>query len=117
MPAMMSAKPGSGVVTNNVANALLKDPGAIKVFLSTWSNFVFSATGAQRWEKVMAKMPFFVHMVTNASEMSQYADIVLPATFAPTEKFSIISNMANLHGHISIQQPVIKLLYRPRPRR
>ncbi len=73
----------AGVVTNNVANALLKDPGAIKVFLSTWSNFVFSATGSQRWEKVMAKMPFFVHMVTNASEMTQYADIVLPATFAP----------------------------------
>ncbi|MBI5846921.1 MAG: molybdopterin-dependent oxidoreductase [Nitrospirae bacterium] len=111
MPAMMSAKPGSGVVTNNVANALLKDPGAIKVFLSTWSNFVFSATGAQRWEKVMAKMPFFVHMVTNASEMSQYADIVLPATFAPAEKLSIVGNMANLHGHISIQQPVIKPLW------
>lgn len=111
MPAMMGAKPGSGVVTNNVANALLKDPGAIKVFLSTWSNFVFSATGAQRWEKVMARMPFFVHMVTNASEMSQFADIVLPATFAPAEKLSVVGNMANLHGHISIQQPVVKPLW------
>jgi anaerobic selenocysteine-containing dehydrogenase len=111
MPAMMGAKPGSGVVTNNVANALLKDPGAIKVFLSTWSNFVFSATGSQRWEKVMARMPFFVHMVTNASEMSQFADIVLPATFAPAEKLSVVGNMANLHGHISIQQPVVKPLW------
>jgi anaerobic selenocysteine-containing dehydrogenase len=111
MPAMMSAKPGSGVVTNNVANTLLKNPDAIKVFISTWSNFVFSATGTQRWEKVMAKMPFFAHMVTNASEMSQYADIILPATFAPTEKLSIIGNMANLHGHISIQQPVAKPLW------
>jgi len=111
MPAMMSAKPGSGVVTNNVANALLKNPDAIKVFISTWSNFVFSATGAQRWEKVMARMPFFAHLVTNASEMSQYADIVLPATFAPTEKLSVIANMANLHGHLSIQQPVVKPLW------
>jgi len=115
MPAMMSGKPGSGVVTNNVANALLKDPDAIKVFLSTWSNFTFSCTGAQRWEKVMARIPFFVHMVTNASEMSQYADIVLPATFAPTEKLSIIGNMANLHGHISIQQPVAKTLWQVKP--
>ena len=115
MPAMMGGKPGSGVVTNNVANALLKDPDAIKVFLSTWSNFTFSCTGAQRWEKVMARMPFFVHMVTNASEMSQYADIVLPATFAPTEKLSIIGNMANLHGHISIQQPVAKTLWQVKP--
>ena len=31
MPAMMGAKPGSGVVTNNVANGMLKDPGAVKV--------------------------------------------------------------------------------------
>lgn len=111
MPAMMGGKPGSGVVTNNVANGLLKNPDAIKVFISTWSNFNFSATGAGRWDKVMAKIPFFVHMVTNASEMSQFADIVLPATFAPTEKLSVINNMANLHGHLSIQQPVAKPLW------
>jgi len=111
MPAMMSAKPGSGVVTNNVANGLLKDPGAIKVFISTWSNFAFSATGAHRWEKALAKIPFFAHMVTNASEMSQFADLVLPATFGPTEKLSIITNMANLHGHMSIQQAVAKPLW------
>ena len=111
MPAMMGGKPGSGVVTNNVANALLKDPGAIKVFISTWSNFNFSCTGAHRWDKAMAAMPFFVHLVTNASEMSQFADIVLPATFAPAEKLSVITNMANLHGHVSIQQPVVKKLW------
>ncbi|MEK6698954.1 MAG: molybdopterin-dependent oxidoreductase [Nitrospirota bacterium] len=103
--------PKANVVTNNVANGLLKDPGAIKVFLSTWNNFVFSCTGAQRWEKALSKIPFFVHMVTNASEMTQYADIVLPATFAPAEKFSVITSMANLHGHMSIQQPVIKPLW------
>ena len=100
-----------GVVTNNVANGLLKHPEAIKVFLSTWSNFNFSCTGAERWDKAMAKIPFFVHMVTNASEMTQFADIVLPATFAPTEKLTIISSMANLHGHMSIQQAVAKPLW------
>ncbi|MCK7494716.1 MAG: hypothetical protein MZW92_28945 [Comamonadaceae bacterium] len=30
MPAMMNARPGSGVVTNNVANGMLKDPGAVQ---------------------------------------------------------------------------------------
>jgi anaerobic selenocysteine-containing dehydrogenase len=110
MPAMMGGKPGSGVVTNNVANGMLKDPGAVKVFISTWSNFNFSCTGADRWDKAMARVPFFVHIVTNASEMTQFADIVLPAAFAPTEKFSIVTNMANLHGHVSIQQPVGKTL-------
>ncbi|MBF8258595.1 MAG: molybdopterin oxidoreductase [Actinobacteria bacterium] len=111
MPAMMGGKPGSGVVTNNVANGMLKDPGAVKVFISTWSNFNFSCTGAERWDKAMARIPFFVHIVTNASEMTQFADIVLPAAFAPTEKFSIITNMANLHGHVSLQQPVGKTLW------
>lgn len=111
MPAMMGGKPGSGVVTNNVANGLLKHPDAVKVFIASWCNFTFSATGAQRWEKAMAKIPFFVHLTTNASEMSQFADIVLPATFAPTEKLSIITNMANLHGHMSIQQAVAKPLW------
>jgi anaerobic selenocysteine-containing dehydrogenase len=111
MPAMMSAKPGSGVVTNNVANTMLKNPDAVKVFISTWSNFNFSATGAQRWDKAMAQVPFFVHMVTNAAEMTQFADIVLPATFASAEKLSVSTNMANLHAHASIQQPVVKPLW------
>jgi anaerobic selenocysteine-containing dehydrogenase len=111
MPAMMGGKPGSGVVTNNIANGLLKNPEAIKVCIATWNNFNFSCTGAHRWDQAMAKIPFFVHMVTNASEMTQFADIVLPATFAPTEKLSIISNMANLHGHMTIQQVVSKPLW------
>jgi anaerobic selenocysteine-containing dehydrogenase len=111
MPAMMNAKPGSGVVTNNVANGMLKNPEAVKVFISSWSNFNFSCTGAERWDKAMAKVPFFVHMVTNPSEMTQFADIVLPATFAPTEKLTIITNMANMYAHASIQQPVAKPLW------
>lgn len=107
----VTESPKAGVVTNNVANGILKNPGAVKVFIGTWNNFNFSCTGAGRWDKAMATIPFFAHLVTNASEMSQFADIVLPATFAPTEKLSILSNMANLHGHLSIQQPVVKPLW------
>ncbi len=111
MPAMMNARPGSGVVTNNVANGLLKDPGAVKVFMSSWSNFNFSCTGAERWDKAMAKVPFFVHMVTNASEMTQFADIVLPATFNSAEGWSVVSNMGNGYGYASLQQGAVKRLW------
>lgn len=111
MPAMMNAKPGSGVVTNNVANALLKDPGAVKVFLCSWANFNFSCTGAQRWDKAMAKVPFFVHMVTHASEMTQFADIVLPSTFNTAEGWSIVTNMGNGYGYASIQQGAVRRLW------
>jgi anaerobic selenocysteine-containing dehydrogenase len=111
MPAMMGAKPGSGVVTNNVPNALLKDPGAVKVFMSSWSNFNFSCTGAGRWDQAMAKIPFFVHMVPNASEMTMFADIVLPSTFNSAEGWSIITNAGNGHGYASIQQGAVKRLW------
>ena len=111
MPAMMGAKPGSGVVTNNIANGMLKDPGAVKVLISTWSNFNFSCTDPTRWDKALAKVPFFVHLVTNASEMTQFADVVLPATHNSSEGFSIVSNMGNLHGYATIQQPAAKRLW------
>ena len=108
MPAMMNAKPGSGVVTNNVANGMLKDPDAVKVFIASWGNFNFSCTGADRWDRAMAKVPFFVHMVTNPSEMTQFADIVLPSTFNSAEGWSIVTNMGNGYAYASLQQGAIK---------
>jgi anaerobic selenocysteine-containing dehydrogenase len=111
MPAMMNARPGSGVVTNNVANGMLKDPGAVKVFIASWANFNFSCTGAERWDRAMAKVPFFVHLVTNPSEMTQFADIVLPSTFNSAEGWSIVTNMGNGYGYASIQQGAVKRLW------
>ena len=111
MPAMMNARPGSGVVTNNVANGMLKEPDAVKVLLASWNNFTFSCTDPSRWDKALAAVPFFAHMVTNASEMTQFADIVLPATFNSSEGYSIVTNMGNTYGYATIQQPVGKRLW------
>jgi anaerobic selenocysteine-containing dehydrogenase len=111
MPAMMNAKPGSGVVTNNIANGMLKDPEAVKVLISSWSNFNFSCTDPARWDKALAQVPFFVHMVTNASEMTQFADVVLPSTFNASEGLSVVSNNGMTHGFASIQQPAGKRLW------
>ncbi|MBI5258095.1 MAG: molybdopterin-dependent oxidoreductase [Burkholderiales bacterium] len=111
MPAMMNARPGSGVVTNNVANGMLKDPGAVKVMMASWANFNFSCTGADRWDKAMAQVPFFVHLVTSPSEMTQFADIVLPSTFNSAEGWSIVTNMGNGHAYASIQQAAVKRLW------
>lgn len=111
MPAMMNAVPGSGVVTNNIANGMLKNPGAVKVLLSSWSNFAFSCTEPARWEKALTEIPFFVHMVTNASEMTQFADIVLPSTHNSSEGLSVVTNMGNGYGYATIQQPAAKRLW------
>jgi anaerobic selenocysteine-containing dehydrogenase len=111
MPAMMNARPGSGVVTNNVANGMLKDPDAAKVVLCSWANFNFSCTDPKRWDQALAKVPFFVHMVTNPSEMTQFADIVLPSTFNSAEGWSIVTNTGNGYGYASIQQGAVRRLW------
>lgn len=111
MPAMMNAQPGSGVVTNNIANGMLKDPGAVKMLISSWSNFNFSCTDPSRWDRALAAVPFFVHMVTNASEMTQFADVVLPSTLNSSEGLSVVANMGNSYGYATIQQPAGKRLW------
>jgi anaerobic selenocysteine-containing dehydrogenase len=111
MPAMMNARPGSGVVTNYVATAMLKDPGAVKVLLASWNNLNFSCTDPTRWDKALAAVPFFAHMVTNASEMTQFADVVLPSTFNSSEGMSVVTDMGNTYGYATIQQPAGKRLW------
>ncbi|MBM2814762.1 MAG: anaerobic selenocysteine-containing dehydrogenase [Ignavibacteria bacterium] len=112
MPAMASGKSGGGVVTNNVANALIKsDPYDIKVCIGYWCNFNFSGTQGQRWDEALSKLPFFAHITTNASEMTHFADIVLPAAHPATQKWSSSDDFANLYSFHSIQQPIVKKIW------
>ena len=96
---------------NNVPNEILKNPGAVKVLLSTFSNFNHSGTGADRWNQALSKVPFFAHMVTNPSEMTQFADIVLPSTHNSSEGWNIVTNMSNGYAYASIQQNPIKRVF------
>ncbi len=111
-PAIKSGKAGKGVVTNHVADAMLaKDPYELKMAIGYWNNWPFSCTGTQRWEKAMSELPFFVHITTNIAEMTQFADIVLPAKFSMFEKWAFLKNKQNLHGYCTLQQPVVKPLF------
>lgn len=111
-PNLASGRPGSGVSTNNVANGILaNDPYDIKVAIGYFCNFNFSSTEAARWDKAMAKVPFFAHIVPIVSEMTQFADIVLPAALHHSEEWAISRNKGNMYGHISIHQPVIKRMF------
>jgi anaerobic selenocysteine-containing dehydrogenase len=115
-PAMARGRAGSGVVTNNVPNAILaEDPYDIKLAIGYWNNFNFSGHDTRRWDEAMAKIPFYVQVTTHASEMAQFADIVLPAPLSPFEQINIITNKANTYAHLSIQQPVIKRLWDTKP--
>jgi anaerobic selenocysteine-containing dehydrogenase len=108
----LNKKSGGGVVTNRAADGILnEDPNEIKVAIGYWNNFTYSCTGATRWEKAMAKIPFFVHLTTNPAEMTQYADIVLPAAFHKFERWSLVPSMYNRYSYIGLQQPMVKRLW------
>jgi anaerobic selenocysteine-containing dehydrogenase len=107
-PALNKGKSGGGVVTNNAADAMLaEDPYEIKVAIAYWANFAFSCSGTDRWERALTKLPFFVHITTNPSEMSHFADVVLPAAHQLFEKWSFLKSKQNLHGYSTLTQPVI----------
>jgi anaerobic selenocysteine-containing dehydrogenase len=111
-PALKKGKSGGGVVTNNTADAILaEDPYDIKVAIANWANFAFSCSGSERWEKALSKIPFFVHITTNASEMSHFANVVLPAAHQIAEKWSFLKSKQNLHGYSTLTEPVVKPIW------
>ena len=108
-PALNKGKSGGGVVTNAAADGMLaKSPNEIKMAIGYWCNFTFSCSGAQRWEQALSALPFFVHITTNASEMTMFADVVLPAAHQLFEKSGFIKSKQNLHSYISLNQRVIE---------
>jgi anaerobic selenocysteine-containing dehydrogenase len=112
LPAMAAGRPGSGVVTNRVADAMLAaDPYDIKMAIGYWNNFNFSAQGGPRWDRALSKLPFYVHITTHASEMTQFADIVLPAPHHATEVLSYMKSKAARNAYLTLNQPVIERLW------
>ncbi|MBU0480725.1 MAG: molybdopterin-dependent oxidoreductase [Proteobacteria bacterium] len=111
-PALKEGKPGGGVITNNAATGILaSDPYEIKVAVGYMNNFVFSCTGAERWEKAMEKIPFFAHITTHASEMTQYADIVLPGASSMYEKLCWVKQKQNRYAQCTLLQQVVKPMW------
>ncbi|MCK5570486.1 MAG: molybdopterin-dependent oxidoreductase, partial [Spirochaetes bacterium] len=94
------------------ANAILnEEPYEIKMAIGYMNNFVFSCTGAERWERAMEKIPFFAHITTHAAEITQYADIVLPSTITMFEKLGYVKTKANRYATATLIQPVVKPLW------
>ncbi|UCF57168.1 MAG: molybdopterin-dependent oxidoreductase [Deltaproteobacteria bacterium] len=111
-PSMKKGKPGSGVVTNNSADAIIKeDPYEIKVAIGYMNNFPFSAPQTERWFKALSKVPFTVHITTNASEFTHFSDIVLPAAHNMFERWGFLKSIGNGYKHVTLNQPVIKPLW------
>lgn len=111
-PVLNSGKSGGGVVTNRAAEGILdEDPYPIQVAIGYWCNFAYSASGTERWERALTKLPFFAHITTNASEMSHFADVVLPAAHQMFEKWGFLKGKQNLYGYASLTQPMLEPMW------
>lgn len=111
-PALKEGKPGSGVVTNRVADAILsEDPYLPKVVMGYFNNYNYSCPETERWNKAMSKVEFFAHCVTNYSEMSHFADILLPSTHHMFEQMSSNAAKANSYTHLWITERIIEPIY------
>lgn len=112
LPAMKKGKSGGGVSTNNAAKGILnEDPYALKVLIGYMNNFVFSCNGTDLWEKALAKVPFTVHLTTNASEFTMFADIVIPCAISKYERYGFLKTKANRYATCTLQQPAIDPLW------
>lgn len=112
IPCIKSGKPGAGVITNNAADGILnEDPYEIKVAIGYMNNFSFSAPQPERWERALSKIPFLVHITTNASEFSWFSDIVLPDTHHMFEKWGYVKAIGNGYRHVTLMQPIVKNLW------
>ncbi|WP_136805557.1 molybdopterin-dependent oxidoreductase [Desulfosediminicola flagellatus] len=112
LPVIAKGKSGGGVSTNNAATGIVnKDPYEIKVLVGYMNNFVFSCNGTDRWEKALSSVPFTVHLTTNASEFTMFADIVLPCTVNMFERYGFVKTKANRYATCTLLQPVVKPLW------
>ncbi len=111
-PALTKGKSGGGVVTNNAADGIInEDPNEIKVVISYMNNFTFSATQGERWYRALSKIPFMVHLTTNASEWTWFADIILPSNHHMFEKWAYVKSCANGYRQVTLNQPVIEPIW------
>ena len=93
-------------VTNLIPEAI--EGGGIDTLVAYWCNFPFSCTGAKRWERALEKLPFLVHVTTHISEMSQFADIVLPACHHLFETWGFARCRQNKRSSVVLEQPCVE---------
>lgn len=98
-------------VTNNIADSIIAGkPYPVEMIINWHNNFAFSAPGTERWWKVYEKV-WNVHITTNISETTLFADLVIPAsTYLETWAFDKPA-ASTLYNEIQIKQPVVKPLY------
>ncbi len=103
--------PAAEVVTNQVADSIIEGkPYSTEMAIGFNSNFNMAAAGAWRWDEALGKVPYYVHIAPFASEMAQFADILLPATTFMEQWAYDHSPPGSGFAEVKIKQPVVEPL-------
>jgi anaerobic selenocysteine-containing dehydrogenase len=101
--------PAAKSVTNQIPESLLENlPYPVEMAIGFNSNFNMIAPGAERWNKALTKLPYYVHISPFMSEMARYADLVLPSTSFLEEWGYDHSSPGSGVAEVRIRQPVVK---------
>ena len=102
------ARPRIGL--GQTAEAIISgEPYPADVAIGFNINLNMSAPGARRWDEALKKIPFYIHLAPFASEMAQYADILLPTT-TYLEEWGYEHSLSG-PTEIRLKQPVVKPLF------
>jgi anaerobic selenocysteine-containing dehydrogenase len=100
--------PLAGAVTNQIPESLLNGvPYPVEMAIGFNSNFNMIAPGADRWDKALKKIPFYVHISPFISEMALDADLILPATTYLEEWGYDYSPPGSGFAELKLKQPVV----------
>lgn len=101
--------PAADAVINQVAASITESkPYRIDMAIGFNTNLNMSAPGADRWDEALKKLPYYVHIAPFASEMADYADIILPApTFLEQWGYDH-SPPGSGFAEVKIKQPVVE---------
>ena len=101
--------PAARVVTNQIPESLIENaPYPIEMAMGFNSNFNLLSPGTGRWDKALKKLPYYVHVSPFISEMTLYADLILPSTAFLEEWGYDHSPPGSGFSEIKIKQPVVK---------
>ncbi|MGB9629056.1 MAG: molybdopterin-containing oxidoreductase family protein, partial [Thermodesulfobacteriota bacterium] len=100
---------GAKVVTNQIPISILDGkPYPIEMAIGFNSNFNMMAPSPGYWEEALKKIPFYVHVSPFASEMAQFADLLLPSTTYLEEWGYDHTSSGAGSPEVRIKQPVVK---------
>ncbi|MGD0918509.1 MAG: molybdopterin-dependent oxidoreductase, partial [Thermodesulfobacteriota bacterium] len=108
--------PVAKVVTNQIPESLLENaPYPVEMAIGFNSNFNMDSPGTDRWDKALKKLPYYVHISPFISEMSLYANLVLPSTTFLEEWGYDQSPPGSGFAEVKIKQPAVSPLGSARP--